>query len=74
MDLQLEGKRAVISGSTAGIGYAIAEALAREGTQVVVNDGGNAFAQEVERKARSTRPRKSSMFSQRRVSIRKEIE
>ncbi len=37
MDLQLEGKRAVISGSTAGIGYAIAEALAREGTQVVVN-------------------------------------
>jgi NAD(P)-dependent dehydrogenase (short-subunit alcohol dehydrogenase family) len=37
MNLQLEGKRALISGSTAGIGYAIAEALAREGTRVVVN-------------------------------------
>jgi NAD(P)-dependent dehydrogenase (short-subunit alcohol dehydrogenase family) len=37
MDLQLEGKRALITGSTAGIGYAIAEALAREGAHVVVN-------------------------------------
>jgi hypothetical protein len=44
------------------------------GAEVVVNDGRNAFAEEVERKARSTRPPKSSMFSQRRVSIRKEIE
>jgi NAD(P)-dependent dehydrogenase (short-subunit alcohol dehydrogenase family) len=37
MDLQLMGKRAVVSGSTAGIGYAIAAALAREGAAVVVN-------------------------------------
>jgi len=37
MDLQLEGKRALVTGSTAGIGYAIAEALAREGAHVVVN-------------------------------------
>jgi NAD(P)-dependent dehydrogenase (short-subunit alcohol dehydrogenase family) len=37
MDLQLEGKRALISGSTAGIGYAIAEALAKEGATVIVN-------------------------------------
>lgn len=37
MNLQLEGKRALVTGSTAGIGYAIAEALAREGTQVTVN-------------------------------------
>jgi hypothetical protein len=37
MDLQLENKRALISGSTAGIGYAIAEALAREGAHVIVN-------------------------------------
>jgi NAD(P)-dependent dehydrogenase (short-subunit alcohol dehydrogenase family) len=37
MDLQLNGKRAVVSGSTAGIGYAIAVALAREGAAVVVN-------------------------------------
>ena len=37
MDLQLHGKKAFISGSTAGIGYAIAEALCREGASVVVN-------------------------------------
>jgi NAD(P)-dependent dehydrogenase (short-subunit alcohol dehydrogenase family) len=37
MDLQLKGKLALVSGSTAGIGYAIAEALAREGARVIVN-------------------------------------
>src|SRR5580704_15252642 len=37
MDLQLKDKLAVVTGSTAGIGYAIAEALAREGARVVVN-------------------------------------
>ncbi|MGO9519217.1 MAG: SDR family NAD(P)-dependent oxidoreductase [Candidatus Korobacteraceae bacterium] len=37
MDLQLKGKHALVTGSTAGIGYAIAEALAAEGARVVVN-------------------------------------
>jgi len=37
MDLQLQGKRAFVSGSTAGIGYAIAEELVREGTSVIIN-------------------------------------
>jgi NAD(P)-dependent dehydrogenase (short-subunit alcohol dehydrogenase family) len=37
MDLQLGKKRALVSGSTAGIGLAIATALAREGAGVVVN-------------------------------------
>jgi NAD(P)-dependent dehydrogenase (short-subunit alcohol dehydrogenase family) len=37
MDLQLQGKRALVSGSSAGIGFAIAQSLAREGASVVVN-------------------------------------
>jgi len=37
MNLELDSKRALVTGSTAGIGYAIAEALAREGAHVIVN-------------------------------------
>lgn len=37
MDLKLEGKLALVSGSTAGIGYAIARTLAQEGSRVIVN-------------------------------------
>src|SRR5262249_16684148 len=37
MDLQLKGKRALVTGSTAGIGLAIAELLAKEGAKVIVN-------------------------------------
>jgi NAD(P)-dependent dehydrogenase (short-subunit alcohol dehydrogenase family) len=37
MDFGLTGKIAVVSGSTAGIGFAIAAALAAEGAKVIVN-------------------------------------
>jgi NAD(P)-dependent dehydrogenase (short-subunit alcohol dehydrogenase family) len=37
MDLGLEGKRALVTGSTAGIGFATARALAREGAAVAIN-------------------------------------
>jgi NAD(P)-dependent dehydrogenase (short-subunit alcohol dehydrogenase family) len=37
MDLELGGKIALVSGSTAGIGLAIAIRLAREGAEVVIN-------------------------------------
>ena len=37
MDLQLQKKTAIVTGSTAGIGLAIAHALAREGASVIVN-------------------------------------
>jgi len=37
MDFGLKGKLAVVSGSTAGIGLAIATMLAREGARVVIN-------------------------------------
>lgn len=37
MDLQLTNKKALVTGSTAGIGFAIASLLAQEGAVVVVN-------------------------------------
>ena len=37
MKIDLSGKSAVVSGSTAGIGYAIAKGLAEAGASVVVN-------------------------------------
>ena len=37
MDLELNGKCALVTGSTAGIGFAIVKALAREGARVIVN-------------------------------------
>jgi len=37
MDLEINNKLTLITGSTAGIGYSIAEALAAEGAQVIIN-------------------------------------
>lgn len=37
MDLQLGGRKALVTGSTAGIGYAIAQVLAEEGAHVIIN-------------------------------------
>lgn len=37
MDFQISGKRALVTGSTVGIGFAIATELAREGAKVVIN-------------------------------------
>jgi len=37
MDMGLKGKRALVSGSTAGIGFAAASALAAEGCEVIIN-------------------------------------
>lgn len=40
MKIELNGKKAIVSGSTAGIGRAIAEGLARAGASVVINGRG----------------------------------
>ena len=37
MDLELKGKRALVTGSTGGLGEAIAKALAKEGAEVVIH-------------------------------------
>lgn len=46
MDLKLDGKRALISGSTKGIGFAIARLLAAEGAHVIVNGRSDAAVSE----------------------------
>jgi NAD(P)-dependent dehydrogenase (short-subunit alcohol dehydrogenase family) len=55
MNLQLDGKRALITGSTAGIGFAIAEALANEGATVIVNGRTEARVAESLKKLQNTR-------------------
>jgi NAD(P)-dependent dehydrogenase (short-subunit alcohol dehydrogenase family) len=50
MDLKLNDKTALVTGSTAGIGYAIAKSLANEGTTVYVNGRNQAKVDEVVKK------------------------
>jgi NAD(P)-dependent dehydrogenase (short-subunit alcohol dehydrogenase family) len=57
MDLQLEGKRAFVTGSTAGIGFAIAEALAKEGASVVVNGRTERRAKDAAKRIAESGPR-----------------
>jgi NAD(P)-dependent dehydrogenase (short-subunit alcohol dehydrogenase family) len=53
MDLQLHGKLALVSGSTAGIGYAIARTLAQEGASVIVNGRSQAAVDQAAERIRS---------------------
>jgi NAD(P)-dependent dehydrogenase (short-subunit alcohol dehydrogenase family) len=50
MDLQLNNRLALVSGSTAGIGFAIARALAAEGAHVIVNGRSQKAVDEAVRK------------------------
>lgn len=53
MDLQLQDRRALVTGSTAGIGFAIASRLAAEGASVVVNSRSQGRVDEAIQKIRS---------------------
>jgi NAD(P)-dependent dehydrogenase (short-subunit alcohol dehydrogenase family) len=54
MDLQLRGKRALVTGSTAGIGLAAATGLFKEGASVVVNGRTNERVEQAVNKIRGT--------------------
>ena len=56
MDLQLKDKLALVSGSTAGIGFAIANALAREGARVIINGRTNERVSSAREQIRSHNP------------------
>jgi NAD(P)-dependent dehydrogenase (short-subunit alcohol dehydrogenase family) len=56
MNIDLKGRKAIITGSTAGIGRAAAEGLARAGASVVVNGRGNARVDEAVRQMQQAFP------------------
>jgi NAD(P)-dependent dehydrogenase (short-subunit alcohol dehydrogenase family) len=56
MDLHLKGKLALVTGSTAGIGFASARALAAEGARVIVNGRTAARVAEAAEKIRRAHP------------------
>lgn len=59
MDLKLKGKKAFISGSTAGIGLATAKALLNEGAEVVINGRSDASVEKALSKLTSEFPNTS---------------
>jgi NAD(P)-dependent dehydrogenase (short-subunit alcohol dehydrogenase family) len=61
MDLQLTGKKALVTGSTAGIGLAIATKLAREGADVIINGRTDQRVAEAIRKIRADADLKGSV-------------
>ena len=56
MDLDLTGKRALVTGSTRGIGLATATGLAQMGAEVIVNGRDNAAVTEAIAKVRQSSP------------------
>jgi NAD(P)-dependent dehydrogenase (short-subunit alcohol dehydrogenase family) len=62
MDLKLAGKKALITGSTSGIGFAIAQSLLNEGVSVVINGRTEERVQEAVEKLSNLNPYKQSII------------
>ncbi|TCL65816.1 SDR family oxidoreductase [Rhizobium sp. BK251] len=56
MNIELKGRKAIVTGSTAGIGRATAEGLARAGASLVINGRGRARVDEAVRQMRQVFP------------------
>jgi len=56
MNIELKGRKAIVTGSTAGIGRATAEGLARAGASVVINGRGSVRVDEAVRQMRQAFP------------------
>ncbi len=73
MDLQLKGKTALVSGSTAGIGFAIAQRLAHEGATVVINGRSEHRVKQAIQKIQAANPAAQLIAAPADLSIKKEI-
>ena len=74
MDLQLKDKTALVTGSTAGIGFAIAQLLAHEGATVVINGRSEKRVQQAIEKIKKSSPSAKLIAAPADVSNKKEIE
>ena len=71
MDLELAGKQALVTGSTSGIGYAIAAALLREGADVIVNGRSQATVDAAIASLREATGKRAEGFRRRHVDGRR---
>lgn len=74
MDLKLKDKTALVTGSTAGIGLAIAQALAHEGATVVINGRSKERVTQAIQKILTTHPEAKLIASPADLSQKKEVE
>ena len=63
LDLQLKGKTALITGSTANIGYATAEAMLKEGADVIINGRTQASVDKAAASLKATTGREPMKFA-----------
>lgn len=74
MDLKLKGKTALVTGSSAGIGFAIAAMLAREGATVVINGRSENRIKEAIQRLKTTNPAAKLIAAVADLSEKKEID